>query len=404
MSFEHYVRKGTKRLRYGYTTGTCAALASAAATRMLLSGEAVGSVSLLTPKGIEVDVDVKDSGFETRKGQEIPPGETAIISAWAGVMKDAGDDADITDGMMICAKAEKVECEGLDCSEQDSFVIIDGGKGVGRVTKAGLDQPVGNAAINSGPRSMIEEQVRGVCDELEYSGCIRVTVFVPEGEDAAKKTFNSNLGIEGGISILGTTGIVEPMSEQALVDTIELEMKQCGMKTDCLVMTPGNYGMHYIEEQGLDKLTDSQGREIPVLKFSNFLGETLDMLLSCGIRKVLLVGHAGKLVKVAAGVMNTHSSWADCRREVVCAHCAAAGGSTELCCDIMDAATTDAAFDAVDDAGLLPEVLDRIIDAIQQQLDRRAGDNVRIGAVLFSNERGTLGMSAEAKMILEEWR
>ncbi len=379
---DHYVRKGTKTLRYGYTTGTCAALAASAATRLLLSGTAPEQVSLMTGKGIPVSLDVEKYG-------------TMGGGVWAGIPKDAGDDSDVTDGMLICAAVEKTEEKG---------VFIDGGEGVGRVTRPGLDQPVGNAAINSGPRAMIGEQVKRVCEELGYDGGIRVTVFVPGGEEAARQTFNAGLGIEGGISILGTTGIVEPMSEQALVDTIELEMKQDGLACDCLVLTPGNYGLHYIGEQGLDRLTDGGGRRIPVLKFSNFLGEALDMLTSCGIRSVLLVAHAGKLIKVAGGIMNTHSRWADCRREILCAHCAVCGGSTELCREVMAAATTDAGFDLLKEAGLLEPVAESLLSAIQDQLSRRAGEKVRIGAVLFSNVHGTLGKTEEAKLMLSEWK
>lgn len=418
MALEHYITKGGKKLRYGYTTGTCAALAAAAATRMLLTGETVESVSLVTPKGIEVDVPVGESGFGSREGDEAgtPNGDTMRDVAWAGIPKDAGDDSDITDGMLICARAERLkeieekeEREGNEAAPaggsegSDIFVKIDGGEGVGRVTKDGLDQPVGNAAINSGPRKMIEEQVTGVCRELGFAGGIGITVFVPGGEEAAKQTFNSNLGIEGGLSILGTTGIVEPMSEQALVDTIELEMKQDGLQTDCLILTPGNYGVHYIEEKGLDLLVDGKGVKIPVLKFSNFLGDTLDMLGPSGIRTVLLVGHAGKLVKVAGGIMNTHSSHADCRREIICSHAALSGADGRLAGDIMKGATTDACFDMLDEGGILPDVIESILGAIQEQLDHRVGPGIRIGAVLFSNIRGTLGCTEEAKSILSDW-
>ena len=397
MTLEYYVRKGNRRLRYGYTTGTCAALAAAAATRMLLTGETVESMSLTTPKGIAVDVLIDDHGFECGEGA----GSSGAISAWAGVAKDAGDDSDITDGMLICAKAERIGPSGDETSEK--FVVIEGGKGVGRVTREGLDQPVGNAAINSGPRTMIEEQVLNICRELDYAGGIGITIFVPGGEEAAGQTFNSNLGIVGGLSILGTTGIVEPMSERALVETIELEMKQDGLVTDCLILTPGNYGMHFIEKKGLDHLKDEKGYGIPILKFSNFLGETLDMLPSNGIRRVILVGHAGKLVKVAGGIMNTHSSWADCRREIICSYAALCGGGRKLASDIMEAATTDSCFDILEEAGILEEVVELILEAIQRQLDHRVMSSVRIGAVLFSNVRGTLGVSRDAEALLREW-
>ena len=384
MTLEYYVRKGNKELRYGYTTGTCAALAADIATRMLLTGDIPEQVSIKTQKGITVSVAPGEYGFE---------GD----SAWAGVLKDGGDDVDITDGMLICARVRKSEGE-------NGGVSIDGGKGVGRVTRPGLDQPVGNAAINSGPRSMITSQVNEACGELGYKGGMDVIIFVPEGEKAAKKTFNSNLGIENGISILGTTGIVEPMSEKALVDTIELEMKQDGLKTDCLILTPGNYGMDHIRKENLDKLKDPRGEAIPILKFSNYLGETLDMLTPCGIKNVLLVSHAGKLIKTAGGIMNTHSSWADCRREIICAHSALAGGSRKLAGDIMEAATTDACFDLLEEEGLLDEVISSVMKEIQEKIQRRAGEDIKIGALMFSNVRGTLGITEEGLRILEQWK
>lgn len=384
MSLEHYIQKGSKNLRFGYTTGTCAALAAGAALQILLTGCPPEEVSVMTARGIPVEVPLSEYGLEKD-------------AAWAGIPKDAGDDADITDGMLICARVSLAEEPG---------VAIDGGEGVGRVTRPGLDQPVGNAAINSGPRAQITEQVSRVLRDLnrDPETGVRVTIFVPGGREAARKTFNASLGIEGGLSILGTTGIVEPMSERALVDTIRLEMKQDGLRSDCLVLTPGNYGSHYIEEHGLDRLTDGQGTVIPVLKFSNFLGETLDMLGSRGIRSVLLVAHAGKLVKAAGGIMNTHSRWADCRREILCAHAAVRGGSADLCRALMEAATTDACFDLLKDADLMEPVVERVLQEIQRQLEKRAGEEIRIGAVMFSNVHGTLGETGEAAKLLKEWK
>lgn len=437
MAFEHYTRSGTKMLRCGYTTGTCAALAAAAATRILLCGKPPETVTLMTGKGILVEVAVEEYGAEPAETLCEPAGEDCSkepakraaasgslpLSAWAAVPKDAGDDADVTDGMLIRADVRRTETPGI---------TIDGGKGVGRVTKPGLDQPVGNAAINSGPRRMITEAVQHVLDELhteetglnelqpEEAGSddrkasnhgigIEVIISVPEGEAAAKKTFNPKLGIEGGISILGTTGIVEPMSEQALVDTIEVELKQIcagnetgGGSGDAagstqLILTPGNYGSDYIAGHDLDSLG------IPVLKFSNFLGETLDMIASSPIDTVLLVAHVGKLSKVAAGIMNTHSKYADGRNEIFCAHTAICGGSTSLCRELMEAATTDACIELLDEAGLREQVIGSILDAIQNKLEHRTAGSCRIGALMFSNVYGLLGMTEPGKQILETW-
>jgi len=374
VAFEYYHRNGTKMLRYGYTTGTCASLAAAAATRILLTGSEPDTETLMTSKGIPVSVEIEVWGKD----------ETG---AWASVCKDAGDDADVTDGLEVRAHV----------SASSGGVSIGGGNGVGRVTKPGLDQPVGNAAINSGPRAMIEAAVKAVCSELHYDGGIDVIISVPEGEAAAEKTFNGKLGIEGGISILGTTGIVEPMSEQALVDTIEIELKQTALDSDRLIITPGNFGENYIASEGLDQLG------VPVQKFSNFLGETLDILSGLNIKEVLLVAHVGKLSKVAAGIMNTHSKYADGRNEIFCAHAAVKGASTEVCWELMDAATTDACIEILDEAGIRGPVIESIMSAVQQKLEHRVKDNYRIGAIMFSNVYGQLGMTDHAKAILHGW-
>jgi cobalt-precorrin-5B (C1)-methyltransferase len=418
MAFEHYTRSGTKMLRCGYTTGTCAALAAAAATRILLTGRAPETVSLMTAKGILVEVAVDECGAERTDGETVDhtAGETKtegldgaeLTSAWAAIPKDAGDDADVTDGLLIRADVTKADTPGIH---------IDGGRGVGRVTKPGLDQPVGNAAINSGPRRMIEAAVRAACEELGYDpdemgpgavceapetdrqngGGLNVVVSVPEGEAAAKKSFNPKLGIEGGISILGTSGIVEPMSEQALVDTIEVELKQVAVDSKELILTPGNYGSDYIAGHDLDSLG------IPVLKFSNFLGETLDMITGTQVETVLLVSHVGKLSKVAAGIMNTHSKYADGRNDIFCAHAAVCGGSTSLCRELMGAATTDACIELLEGEHLREHVIRSILQAVQAKLEHRVAGKYRIGALMFSNVYGLLGMTETGEAILREW-
>ena len=201
---EEYIVKGGKKLRLGYTTGSCAAAAAKAAAYMLLTGRRMERVTLATPKGIQLELEVK----------EISMGPDTASCA---IEKDSGDDPDVTRGTLVFAEVSRQEVPG---------VAIDGGIGVGRVTKPGLDQPVGAAAINSVPRRMISEaleEVRALTDSREG---LKVVISVPEGEALAKRTFNPRLGIVGGISILGTTGIVEPMSEQALVDTIRVELRQ----------------------------------------------------------------------------------------------------------------------------------------------------------------------------------
>lgn len=375
MSFDHSIRSGQRLLRCGYTTGTCAALATQGAVRLLLTGKQPRVLTLLTPKGWEVSVRPIECRMQ---------GQAAICS----VRKDAGDDADVTDGLPVTATVSKTDMLG---------VAINGGDGVGRVTKPGLDQPVGEAAINRVPRQMIRQQVEEVCRESGYTGGISVIISIEGGAEAARRTFNPQLGVEGGLSILGTSGIVEPMSEQAIVDTIALEIRQHAAESNRLILTPGNYGTDFLHTQGWDTFG------VPVVKCSNFLGEALDCAAVEGIEQLLLVGHIGKLVKLAGGIMNTHSRYADCRTELFCAHAAICGADTATCQALMNAATTDACLEIVDQAHLRDRVLTSLLEAIQRHLEHRIGPGCRIGVVLFSNQFGLLGMTRPAKEILQQW-
>ena len=374
MAFEHYIRSGTKLLRCGYTTGTCAARAAAGAVRLLLTGSAPETVRLVTPKGLAVEVALEDCSCE---------GDTARCA----VRKDAGDDPDVTDGMLIYASAAKTALG----------VVIEGGEGVGRVTRDGLDQPIGAAAINSVPRRMIAAAAEDCCAELGYAGGLRIVISVPGGAERAQKTFNPVLGIEGGISILGTSGIVEPMSEQAVVDTIAVEARQARMRSERVILVPGNYGMDYVLTQ-YPLLA-----QLPRIKTSNYIGDSLDIAALEGFGEVLLVGHVGKLVKLAGGIMNTHSHMAGCRMELFCAHAALCGADREICRELMEQVTADGCLAVLEEAGLRTQVLESLLAAIHRQLTHRVGDHMKIGAVLFSNSYGLLGMTEGAKQLLDRW-
>ena len=379
-TFEHYVRSGQKLLRCGYTTGTCAALGAAGAARLLLTGHAPETVALRTPKGIVVEVApifcrLTDAGAE------------------CAIRKDGGDDVDVTTGLPVAAS--------VTLEPAAPGVRIFGGEGVGRVTKPGLDQPVGEAAINHVPRQMIAEALQREAETAGYAGGFAVVISIEGGTEVAKRTFNPHIGVEGGLSVLGTSGIVEPMSQQAILDTIQLEMNQAALRPGTpkrLVLAPGNYGLDYLAA------ALPQFERFPVVKTSNFIGDTLDMAATAKFEEVLLVGHVGKLAKLAAGVMNTHSHTADGRAEVFCAHAAVCGASREVCAALMDAATTDACLDILDAAGLRAPVLESILAAVQMHLDRRAGGAFRVGAVLFSNQHGPLGETAIAKELMREWQ
>ena len=379
--FEHYVRSGQKLLRCGYTTGTCAALAAAGAARLLLTDTAPETVALRTPKGIVVEV----APLFCR---------TVAEGAECAIEKDGGDDVDVTTGLPVIASvALRPELAGE--------VRIHGGEGVGRVTKPGLDQPVGEAAINHVPRAMIKEALEKEAESAGYAGGFDVTISIEGGAETAKRTFNPHMGVEGGLSVLGTSGIVEPMSQQAILDTIQLEMGQAALRAGSprrLILAPGNYGLDYLHEK-MPAL-----KNIPVVKTSNFIGDTMDMAAASHFEEVVLVGHIGKLVKLAGGVMNTHSRTADCRTELLCAHAALCGASRDVCAALMNAATTDACMEILDGAEMREPVLSSLLDAIQLHLDRRAAGAFRVGAVLFSNQYGPLGRTRTAKELLDEWK
>ena len=360
-----------KKMRTGYTTGSCAAAAAKAAACMLLSGEVIQQVRLMTPKGVELDLEV----------EQIERRQHGVRCA---VRKDSGDDPDVTNGIYVYAEVRK---------EPEQGIYLDGGEGIGRITKKGLEQPVGAAAINRVPRKMILEAVKEQSIRYGYQGGLSVIISAPEGKKLAAKTFNPRLGIENGISILGTSGIVEPMSEKALTDTIFLEMKMLkenGIDRCCVV--PGNYGRDFLAEQlGVD--TDQ------AVKCSNYIGETIDAAVNLEMRSLLLIGHIGKLIKVAAGVMNTHSRQADCRMEVLAAHAAA-----ECVQAILSCITTTEALELLKEKGILSGVMERVMERIEFHLCHRAGGSLQVEAIVFSTEDGILGKTKRAEALLKEIR
>ena len=366
---------GQKSLRRGWTTGSCAAAAAAAAARLLLTGTTPAAVSLPTPSGVTLLLEVETARLE---------GETAVCA----VRKDAGDDPDVTDGVRIFARVSRTA----------AGVSIDGGAGVGRVTLPGLACAVGQAAINPGPRAQIERAVRREADACGDAGGFSVIIEAEDGEALAARTFNPRLGIVGGISILGTSGIVEPMSERALVDTIRVEMDSrfaCGVRD--LLLCPGNYGRDFARDTlhiDLDK----------AVTISNYVGEALDYAVYKGFVRLLLIGHAGKLIKLAAGVMQTHSAYADGRQEVFAAHAALQGASRETVRALLDSVTVDACLDLLDSAGLLAPTLASIGDKIEAHVGARTRGALQTELILFTNPRGEIWRSGGASALLPRFQ
>lgn len=370
---DYYVIKNQKKLRFGYTTGSCAAGAARGAAEMLLGQKKTDETDLMTPKGILLHLELHD----------VQTDENAVTCA---VRKDAGDDPDTTNGILVYARVEKCP--------QMSGITIDGGKGVGRVTKAGLSQKVGEAAINPVPKAMILKAVEDTADRYHYEGGLKVTIFVPEGEKIAQKTFNPRLGIKGGISILGTSGIVEPMSEKALIESIHVEMKQHFSQGErYMIVTPGNYGADYLREH-MDLPFEKN------IKCSNYVGETIDMAVNMGVKGILFISHIGKFVKVAAGIMNTHSHSADGRMEVLCAAAIRSGAEISCAREILACNTTDEALHVLDKYHILQKAMEDVTSHIQFYLDHRSYQQILLGAVIFSNEFGYLGQTKHAAELI----
>ncbi len=346
--------KSNRFLKKGYTTGSCAAAAAKAAVMTMLNDEIVITTQITLPKGESISIDITDTQID---------GDSVTCT----VKKYSGDDPDITNGILVCATVRK----------NSGGIKIDGGVGVGRVTRNGLDQPVGNAAINSVPRQMIRNSINEICGD--YDGGFDVIISVPNGEEIAKKTFNSRLGIEGGISILGTSGIVEPMSEKALLDTIFLELNTRKSAGDSIaVLVPGNYGEDFAKKTFGIKNT---------VQCSNYIGDAIDYASDLGFSDILIISHMGKLVKLGSGIMNTHSKYADGRMETL-ALCAALAGVDNFA-DILDCVTTDEAYEIIGDT----KTIDILMKRIDKYLKHRS--DVNIGAIMFLNKQGIIGKTAD---------
>ena len=367
----------------GFTTGSCAAAAAKAATIMLFENKAIGSVSVMTPSGVVFDTPVQKVMLTK---------EPALASC--AVKKPSSEDPDVTAGMLIFAEASFYD----ECREDNTgghHVIIAAGEGIGKVTKPGLDRPVGDFAINSVPRQMITDEVSGVMEEYEYHGFIRIEISAPEGRQIAAKTFNPRLGIEGGISIIGTSGLVEPMSTKALTDTIMVELRQKKeLGATVAVVSPGNYGLSFMKERydyDLDR----------AVKCSNFIGETIDMAADLGFSKFLLVGHVGKLIKLSGGIMNTHSHEADCRMELMAAaavRCGADGGTVNA---ILDCVSTEEAYAVMQDAHIEKKCFEYIMERISYYMSARA-QNMQTECIVYSNKYGLLGATKGAQELMTE--
>lgn len=370
---EEYQFSQGKNLRCGYTTGSCATAAAKAAAMMLLTGERVATVRIDTPKGVVL---------------ELEPLEVELAEQYVScaIRKDSGDDPDDTNGVLVFARVEKVAEPG---------VHIEGGVGVGRVTKPGLACAVGGPAINPTPRRMITAEVGSVMEQAGYSEGLLVTISIPEGVEIAKKTFNPRLGIIGGLSVLGTSGIVEPMSEKALIETMYVEMRaQKARGNKHLLVFFGNYGEDFTRDV---MQLDLEG----AVTCSNFVGELLDYAVFLGFETLLLIGHSGKLVKLAQGVMNTHSKYADCRTELFALEAMFHGASIEVGQEIYHCLTTDEVTKILKREQIFEPVMDKVTERIDFYMQHRVHGKIKTAAFMFSNVYGILGKTKAADELIQ---
>lgn len=351
---EHYIIKEGKRLRCGFTTGSAALAAVKGCLEMLCTDSRVDVVQIETKAGIDLDIELVNQEWNQH-------------SATCGVIKDAGDDPDVTHGIEIVATVTRLD---------DKDVILDGGEGVGRITRKGLFGEIGEAAINPVPAKMIRELLES------YGGGFQAVISVPKGREIAKKTFNAQLGIEGGISIIGTKGIVYPMSDESLIKTIYMEMDMLKDQVDRpLLLTPGNYGEQFMRDRGI---------EIHSIKVSNFFGDALLYAESLGFRRLVLLGHIGKFSKLSIGIYNTHSHVADSRLEAFTYYLAHEGAPLEVIRVVEDSLTAEEAVERCFECGYA-HIFEKMKNGIQKRVKAyMKNEEMEIQVILYSMKRGEL--------------
>lgn len=374
-------------MKYGFTTGSAATAAAKAALLYMITGKEK-EVMVQTPSGAVYIPSVYGLDCKKKTDGEINTGDLACCY----VLKESGDDPDITSGMEIHAKVTVTDSKEI---------IITGGRGIGKVTRPGLDQPVGEFAINSVPRKMITEAVRDLLFEHHLECGVEVEISAPEGEEISKKTFNPHMGIEGGISIIGTSGIVKPMSTEALLETIRLDINmQYQEGQDTCVIVPGNYGVTFLEN-------NYHISEKEIVLCSNYVGDSMKFAVNTGFKKILFCSHIGKMIKVSGGVMNTHSMYGDRRMEFMwdavkevidrglhldefnIDEC----NVTKLKERIMDCVSTTAALNIIEEYGMIKSVSDVIVTKTKKYLEQACSEKASVDVILYENSYGELARS-----------
>lgn len=404
---EEYVYIDGKKYRRGYTTGSCATGASKAAVYMLITKNKIDTINIDTPKGIPLSLKVDNVNIS----------DTFVECS---IKKDGGDDIDATHTMDIYARAEIVskndknkeyltlndidslstnsECQ----SELYKFIRVYGGIGIGVVTKKGLSVDVGKPAINPTPLKMINHEIRKLIGDnfesiLGNNKVLKITIFAPQGETIAKKTFNPRLGIVGGISIIGTTGIVEPMSDEGWKKSLSIELqmkKEQGL--DKIILVPGNHGEQFIREKlNLDIKY--------VVRTSNFVGYMIKEAQRIGYKKILMAGHIGKFIKVSAGIFNTHSKVADARSEILVANLALMGATYEFLNKINQCLTAEEAVELINNSEyrqVYNILSNKCRERVKQYLNEDS-DDIDVEVIMFSMDKSLLGKSDNTDDLVE---
>ena len=378
---EEYVYIDGKKYRRGYTTGSCAAAAAKASVHMLFTNKKIDNINIDTPKGILLTLKVKNIELKDK-------------SAECSIEKDGGDDIDATHTMDIFAKAELIPREAEE-------IIVTSGVGIGIVTKKGLSVEVGKPAINPVPMKMIRNEIAKVLGEnnklLNKDKSLKITIFAPKGEEIAKKTFNPRLGIVGGISILGTTGIVEPMSEDGWKKSlsIELEMKKAqGM--DKIILVPGNHGEEFIREQLKIDMNNC-------VRMSNFVGYMLNEAKRLGFKKILMAGHIGKFIKISAGIFNTHSKICDARNEIMIANLALMGAGLDFIKEINECVTAEGAVEIIDKSKYI-EIYNVLCNKCKERVEEYLNEDIQVEVYMFRMDKSLLGKSTNADLLTDDFR
>lgn len=322
-----------KESEYGITTGS-AATAAALAALFSLDGE-VKEVEISTPLG-EIILDVKHSE------------KLNSFSGRASVVKYPYDDPDVTINLEVVAEL---------ILKNEPGITVNGGDGVGTVTKPGLQVPVGFPAINPTPMEMI---VSNLESHLPEGKGAEVTISIPKGKELAKRTLNPRLGVVGGISILGTTGFARSMNLKSYKESYRCQIDVAVAEGyEYLVFVPGNIG-----EKIAKKLLDIEDDQI--VQMGNFVGYMLDEASKEGVKRIMLLGHAGKLIKIAAGIFNTKHSIADGRHEIIASHAALSGADQQVVEQIFKSTTTEDMITVLEENGLKTKVFNSIAKRMEQ--------------------------------------